>query len=111
MKLVLASLAIAALPAAAPAQTPASPALSREVVLAGATAMFARADTNGDGRVTRAEFDRARPPQRAGNPRNQPGRLFAQADANGDGAVTRTEMRSAIDGYFAQRDPARRSRR
>jgi len=80
----LAAATLAAVAGAATAQQPARPALDRQ-------AHAQRADTDGDGRISRAEFVARRVE-----------RLTA-ADANGDGTVTREERQA--------RGAARRARR
>ena len=57
----------------------------------GAMAMLRQADTNGDQRITRAEFEAAH------------AKRFAAMDANGDGQVTAAERKAARDKMRSQR--------
>ena len=93
------------------------------------TAIFARMDTNSDGRISRAEYVAARSqrfgqldhdrdgvvtrsdfPRAAGNPQASArlDALLGEADGNGDGKVTRQELKKApapgFDRVDANRD-------
>lgn len=57
------------------------------------------ADTDGDGRIGRAEFLAA-----AGSGKGDPGRRFAAMDRNGDGMVDKAEMDAALARRFERRD-------
>ena len=57
-----------------------------------------RADTDGDGRVSKAEWT-ARRQSAATAPKGDPARMFDRIDANRDGALDRGE----IDGLLARR--------
>jgi hypothetical protein len=61
----------------------------------GATALFAAADINNDGRVSRVEFDAAREG------------VFARIDANGDGRLTLSELRDLRPEGGSRRPPGR----
>lgn len=87
----VAAVALAALAGAATARQPARPAMERQ-------AHAPRADTDGDGRVSQAEFVGRRLE-----------RLTA-ADANGDGTVTREELQARGAAHRAQRAEARFAR-
>jgi Ca2+-binding EF-hand superfamily protein len=87
----LAAATLAAVAGAATAQQPARPALERQ-------AHAQRADTDGDGRISRAEFVARRVE-----------RLTA-ADADGDGTVTREELQVRGDAHRAQRAETRFAR-
>jgi len=58
---------------------------------AGPAAMMSRLDTDGDGMISQAEFDAARPDR------------FATADADGDGQVTAEEFQTAALAAIEQR--------
>ena len=87
----VAAVALAALAGAATAQQPAGPAMERQ-------AHAQRVDTDGDGRISQAEFV-ARRVQR-----------LTAADANGDGTVTREELQARGAAHRAQRAETRFAR-
>ena len=58
--------------------------------------LLARLDADGDGAVSRAEFDARR--------HGAPPRLLGRADADGDGRVTRDEWRAALEEGMQQRE-------
>ncbi len=87
----VAAVALSALAGAATAQQPAGPAMERQF-------HAQRADTDGDGRVSRAEFVARRVE-----------RLTA-ADSNGDGTVTREERQARVAAHRAQRAETRFAR-
>ena len=60
--------------------------------------MMRMADTNGDGSITRAEFDAALEAR------------FAKMDANGDGVVTQDERKAARDAMRAEWKAKREAR-
>jgi len=70
--------------------------------------MFARLDTNKDGKISQAEFDAApRREHQAGEtprPAGMRGRFFQMMDANGDGVVTKAEMEAAGQRRFDMAD-------
>ena len=74
-----------------------APALTAPSAMAqdgrGNTALFAAADINNDGRVSRVEFDAAREA------------LFARIDANGDGRLTLSELRNLRPEGASRRRP------
>jgi Ca2+-binding EF-hand superfamily protein len=80
-----------------------------EAHAAGFHGLFARADTDKDGVITRAEFDtmaaglKARM-QQAGMTHGMQGRLFEMADTNKDGKVSLAEMQALAQSHFDQMD-------
>jgi Ca2+-binding EF-hand superfamily protein len=72
--------------------------------------LFARADTNKDGVITRAEFDamgqqmKARMDKAGMNRGHLGGRMFETADTNKDGKVSLAEMQAAALARFDQMD-------
>ena len=70
--------------------------------------MFARLDTNKDGKISQAEFEAAprREPQPGETPRpaGMRGRFFQMMDTNGDGVVTKAEMEAAGQRRFDMAD-------
>ena len=82
-----AALAATSLPVQAE-QTPPDPALTAQVA-----ANFDRADTDKDGKLTKAEFmttPRGKPP-------NDPDQTFKVSDVNGDGAVSKAEFTAMLN--------------
>lgn len=63
------------------------------------TARIMAADTDGDGRVSRAEMTAA-----AANGKRDPARMFDRMDANGDGYLDRGEIRAALKQRFRRMD-------
>lgn len=70
--------------------------------------MFARLDTNKDGKITQAEFDAApRRESQAGQqapPAGGRGRFFQMMDKNGDGAISKAEMEAMGQRRFDMAD-------
>ncbi len=58
--------------------------------------MFAKMDTNGDGKIDKSEFLAALQQNSAsGNAKLTPDQLFAKLDTNGDGTIDKTEFMAA----------------
>jgi hypothetical protein len=81
--------------------------LSRDEFRASRRALLLRADYDRDGRITRADWDRAAPRLRAslraqGGP--TPAKLWAQLDRNRDGVVTVDDIDAWTDARFEQLD-------
>jgi hypothetical protein len=96
--LPLALLLLAAAPAQ-PTPPPAGGGMTLDSFLARQTARIMAADTDGDGRVSRAEM--AALPERGGG---DPSRRFDRMDANHDGYLDASEIRAALTRRFQRMD-------
>lgn len=66
--------------------------------------MFARLDTNKDGKIVQAEADAAGKKGEDGGPGRRGGGMLMRLDANKDGAVTKAEMTAMTDRRFQMAD-------
>ncbi len=89
------------------AQTTGAPAgaggITMDQFVARQTARIMAADTDGDGRVSRAEFA-ALASMRAGKAARDPERLFDAMDSNHDGYLDKDEIRSVLEKRFRRMD-------
>jgi hypothetical protein len=63
----------------------------------GACGLFAKLDADGDGSISKSEFESAL--GNAGVDTNSADALFSKLDANGDGSITKSELASARHAY------------
>lgn len=75
--------------------------MSRDAFVARGEAALLRADTDGDGRISRAEW-LAHAAQRG--MKGRPERQFARLDLNGDGYLDKSEIDAMLARRFAKRD-------
>lgn len=64
-----------------------------------ASGLFAKLDTDGDGSISKSEFESAL--GNAGVDANSADSVFAKLDANGDGSISKSELASARGGYHS----------
>ncbi len=64
----------------------------------GASGLFAKLDSDGDGTVSKGEFENVL--GKAGVDTNSADALFSKLDANGDGSISKGEMKSARNASF-----------
>lgn len=102
LPLSLAMLAAApapAQPAASPPAAPQAQGITLDQFLARQSGRIMAADTDGDGRVSKAEMMAM--PTRGGH---DPSRMFDRMDANHDGYLDRAEIRAALTRRFQRMD-------
>jgi hypothetical protein len=67
----------------------------------GASGLFAKLDADGDGTVSKSEFESTL--GKAGVDTNSADTLFSKLDANGDGSISKSELASARHAYQSHR--------
>lgn len=94
----LALLAALLAPAAVAAQSPAASGMTLDQFLSRQAGRIMAADTDGDGKVSRAEMSATAERGR------DPAKLFDRMDRNGDGYLDATEIRDALTRRFRRMD-------
>lgn len=84
--------------AVAAAQAPAAPGMTLDQFLSRQTGRIMAADTDGDGKVSKAEMGAMAKGGR------DPARMFDRMDRNGDGYLDATEIRAALTERFQRMD-------